>query len=116
MRSVNVHSRYLYDMAYAATKERAHELIERVAPEKVPAVVELLEKIVSPVRRSLLDAPFEDERISEEESRVASEARARGYVASRTSHEDLLKEFGLTTEDFERMAHEPLEASVPKHE
>jgi len=33
-------------MAYGATKERAHELIERMEPETVPVVVDYLERIV----------------------------------------------------------------------
>jgi hypothetical protein len=36
-------------------------------------------------------------------------ARAEGYRGSVTSHEGLLKEFGLTPEDFERMGLEPLD-------
>ena len=100
-------------MAYAATKERAHELIDRMEPEKVPVVVDLLEKMVSPVPPSLANAPFEDEEISDDENRVAAEARARGYVASPDSHAELLQELGLTLEDFDRMAREPLDVEVP---
>lgn len=41
-------------MAYAATKERAHELIDRMEPDKVPAAVEVLEKMLAskPAARS----------------------------------------------------------------
>jgi len=41
-------------MAYAATKERAHELIDRLEPEKVPVAVEVLEKMAGfkPTARS----------------------------------------------------------------
>jgi hypothetical protein len=41
-------------MAYEATKERAHELIDRMDPEKVPVAVEVLEKMANskPAMRS----------------------------------------------------------------
>jgi hypothetical protein len=102
-------------MAYAATKEWAHELVERMPVEKVPELVGVLERMVEPVRLSLVNAPFEDEAVSEDENREAAEARARGYAPSATSHEDLLKEFGLSLDDFERMSHEPVEDEVPTH-
>ncbi len=72
-----------------------------------------LELKAKPPYRSLADAPWEDEEISDDENRVAAEARARGYVASPNSHEKLLRDLGLTLEDFDRMAREPLEADVP---
>jgi len=99
-------------MAYAATKEHAHELIDRIDQDQVPVVVELLEKMLDPASLAQANAPFEDEAVSDDENRVAAEARARGYVASPTSHVEFLKEFGLTPEDFKRMGREPLETDV----
>jgi hypothetical protein len=96
-------------MAQTATKEHAHELIERMAPAQVPVAVEILEKMLDPVSLALANAPFEDELISEEEELAAARARAEGYRGSVTSHEELLKEFGLTPEEFERMGQEPLD-------
>jgi len=97
-------------MAQTATKQHAHELIERMAPAQVPVAVEILEKMLDPVAAALANAPFEDEEIGEAEELAASKARAAGYVASPNSHEHLMKEFGLNLEDFERMGREPLEA------
>jgi hypothetical protein len=96
-------------MSPTETKEHAHVLIDLVAPTQLPVVVELLEKMVDPVALSLANAPFEDEEISEAEEVAAAQARAEGYRGSVTSHEDLLKEFGLTPEEFERMGQEPLD-------
>ncbi len=59
-------------MADGVTKERAHELIERLEPGKLSLVVDVLEKMVDPVAHSLANAPFEDEEICEDENRVAS--------------------------------------------
>jgi hypothetical protein len=94
-------------MAYAATKERAHELIDRLEPEEVPALVELLEKIADPVRRSLVDAPFEDEKISDEENEAA--ARARAEPGPGTSMEEFLAEMGLTQEDLDGVGQRSLQ-------
>jgi hypothetical protein len=96
-------------MAYAATREHAHELIERIDPEKVPEVVEMLEKMLHPLSIALANAPFEDEAISEDENRVAAEARARGYQDSGTPLEEFLGEFGMTVDEFHSLGHEPME-------
>ena len=54
-------------MALTGTKERAHELIDRMAPGQVSVVVPLLEVMLDPVARALANAPYDDEPISEEE-------------------------------------------------
>jgi hypothetical protein len=99
-------------MADAAVDLRlhAHELIERMTPWQVPAAVELLETMLDPLARSLANAPYDDEPVSEEEAgqiEAASASLARGEGVS---HEDILAEYGLTLEDFERMGRTPLEA------
>jgi hypothetical protein len=76
-------------MAFAATKERAHELIDRMEPEKVSVIVEALEKMANtklPVRsgRRILGAgkafthlpsPEALERIAHEWKREVLEKR-----------------------------------------
>ncbi len=86
---------------------------ERVEIERAGKRVLRLEAVPVPVSRSLVTAPFEDEAISEDEDRVAAEARARGYAAPPNSHDELLRDLGLTVEDYERMAHEPFDAELP---
>jgi hypothetical protein len=41
--------------------QRAHELIDRMAPGQIAAVVGLMEILLDPVARSLANAPFDDE-------------------------------------------------------
>jgi hypothetical protein len=41
----------------ADSKEHAHELIERLAPRQVTAVVGLLEAMLDPVSRAIANAP-----------------------------------------------------------
>ena len=82
-------------MADAATKERAHELIERMAPEKLEAVVPLLALIADP-QRSPAAAPWpaapawEDEEISDEENEAVAKAKAE--TGPGTSMEELMAE------------------------
>jgi len=92
-------------MAYTATRELAHELIDRMAPAQVPAAVELLAKMLDPVTLALANAPFEDEAISAEEEMDAAAAMAE--TGPTTSMEDLLAEYGVTIDELRKM---PIEA------
>jgi hypothetical protein len=100
-------------LASRDTKQQAHELIDRMAPGQVSAVVGLLEIILDPVARSLASAPYEDEPISDEENRAVAASKAWLENNKPIPHEDVLAEFGLSLEDFERMGHTPLEHSSP---
>jgi hypothetical protein len=99
-------------MAYAMTKERAHALIDGLEPARVPAAVAALELVAAPAGRAKTEIPWEDELISAEEEREAADARAKGYAGDFVSHEELLKDFGMTPEDFERLVLEPSEDAV----
>ena len=97
-------------MALTGTKERAHELIDRMAPGQVSVVVPLLEVMLDPVARALANAPYDDEPISEEERLEIEADRESIGLGDTISNEEVLREFGLTEEDFERMGRTPLEA------
>jgi hypothetical protein len=91
-------------MPYAHTKEQAHELIDRMAPSQVSAVVVLLETMLDPVSRAIANAPFDDEPESEEERQAvaASKAWMAQHPGQGIPHEDILAEFGLSSEDLKR--------------
>jgi hypothetical protein len=91
----------------ANTKEHAHELIDRMAPGQIAAVVGLMEIMLDPVARSLANAPLDDEPVTEEEAREIAAARASLDRGEGIPHEKVLAEFGLSLEDFERMGHTP---------
>ena len=103
-------------MATAATspKQQAHELIESMAPGQVSAVVGLLKVMLDPFTRTLANAPYDDEPVSAEEAREIAEARASLARGEGVSHDEVLAEFGLTAEDFERMGRTPLDPE-PRH-
>ncbi|MCL2660806.1 MAG: hypothetical protein FWD64_09870 [Acidobacteriaceae bacterium] len=98
-------------MAQAALnpKQEAHELIDQMSTGQVTAFIGLFRIVLDPVDRALANAPYDDEPVSAEEAREISETRAalargEGIV----SNEEVLAEFGLTAEDFERMGRTPL--------
>ena len=95
-------------MAPTDDRQHAHELIDRMAPGQVAAVVGLLEIMLDPLARTLASAPYDDEPVSAEEAREVEESRAALARGEGIPHEEILAEFGLTTEDFERMGRTPL--------
>jgi hypothetical protein len=90
-------------------KQQAHELIDRLSSGQVSAVVNLLEAMLDPVSVALASALMDDEPVGEEEARDVTEARAAVARGNVVSNEEVLAEFGLTAEDFERMGRTPLE-------
>ena len=90
-------------------KQQAHDLIERLAPSQISAVVHLLEVMTDPLARSLANAPIDDEPVSDEEAREIAAAHASLNRGEGIPHEKLLAEFGLSPEDFERMGRTPLD-------
>ena len=91
-------------MPYARTTKHAHELIDRMAPSQVSAVVSLLETMLDPVSRAIANAPVEDELESEEERKAVAESK--DWLAHNPGqgvpHEEILAEFGLSAEDLKR--------------
>ena len=103
-------------MATAATnpKQQAHELIERISTTQASAAVIFINAMLDPVDRAIANAPFEDEEISEEETRAVAASKAWLKDHEPIPNEDVLAEFGLTAEDFERMGRTPLDPE-PRH-
>jgi hypothetical protein len=87
-------------------KQHAHELLERLAPGQLAAVVHLLETMVPP----------------EEDSDTLSNGERKAIAAADEwlkhnrpiPHEEVLAEFGLTMADWEKMGQEPLPEETPR--
>jgi hypothetical protein len=88
-------------MAYAQSKQHAHELIERMAPGQIFAVVYLMETMLDPVSRAIANAPIDDEPESETERQTvaASNVWIEEHPGQGIPFEDLLSEFGVTAEE-----------------
>jgi hypothetical protein len=82
-------------------KQQAHELIERLAPSQVSAVLGLLQAMLDPVARAIANAPIDDEPITEEERQAV--ARSEAWFEERGGKgipmEEVLADLDLTTED-----------------
>ncbi|MGA3203609.1 MAG: hypothetical protein ABSF12_14075 [Bryobacteraceae bacterium] len=81
-------------MAPVLDKQQAHDLIDRLQPEQVPAAVSFL--------RSMLAFPVEDEPVSEEERQAVLKAEAwlKEHGGRGIPMEEVLADFGLTMDDF----------------
>ncbi|SRR5258708_2946869 len=92
----------------ALERRQAHAYLDRLPPAQLSAIRGLLETMLAPGSSAITNVPFEDEEISDEEQRTAAEAREWLKHNKAIPHEDVLAEFGLTVEDFERMGRSPL--------
>jgi hypothetical protein len=80
-------------------KQQAHELIERLVPSQVSAVVGMLQAMLDPVARAIANAPLDDEPVSEEERQAVAEAKEWLRHHPGIPFEEVLADFGLTRED-----------------
>jgi hypothetical protein len=88
----------------ADTKEHAHELIDRLPPTQLSAVVGLLEAMLDPVSRAVAGAPLDDEPETEQERQAVAESKTwferRGGKG--ISHEEVLADFGIAPKDLKK--------------
>jgi len=82
-------------------KQQAHELIERLAPSQVSAVVGLLQVMLDPVARAIAEAPVDDEPVTQENREAV--ARSEAWFEERGGKgipmQEVLADFGLTPEN-----------------
>jgi hypothetical protein len=83
----------------ADTKEHAHELINRLPPTQLSAVVGLLEAMLDPVSLAIANAPFDDEPLTAEEEKALGEAREWSKQNKGVPHDQVLAELGITQEE-----------------
>ncbi len=89
-----------------ADKEHAYELIDRLPPTQLSAVVGLLEAMLDPVSRAIANAPFDDEPVTAEEEKSLMEAREWLKHNKAIPHEQILAELGITQEEIDHFKHE----------
>ena len=94
-------------------KQHAHELIDRMAPGQITAVVGLLEIMLDPLARTLANAPFDDEPVGEDEARQVAASRDALARGEAIPNQDILADFGISNEDFERMGRTPIDPHTP---
>lgn len=80
-------------------KQHAHGMIDRLAPEKLSAVVGLLELLLDPLDRALATAEIDDEPVTAEERRDIEASREWFQNNQGTPFEQVVTELGLTMEE-----------------
>ena len=83
----------------SSPKEHAHELIERLPPSQLTAVVGLPEAMLDPVARAIAQAPVDDEPITMQEEKALAEAQEWLKHHKPIPHEEVLADLGLKRED-----------------
>jgi hypothetical protein len=91
---------------FMADKEHAYELIDRLPPTQLSAVVGLLEAMLDPVSRAIANAPCDDEPVTAEEEKSLAEAREWLKHNKAIPHEQVLAELGITQEEIEHFKYE----------
>lgn len=97
-------------MAVDSVQERqqAHAYLDRLRPEQLSAVRGVLETMLSPLDRKLALAPVDDEPVNREETAAVEAGIASLERNGGVPLEEVLADFGLTLDDFNRMAEGPL--------
>ncbi len=80
-------------------KQHAVELLDRLGPGQLAAVVHLLETMISPAE--------DGDTLSSAEAKAIAEADEWSKHNKPIPHEQVLAEFGLTMADWEKMSREP---------
>jgi len=83
------------------TRQHVHDLIDRLPPPQLDAIAGLLEAMLDPTATKHTSR----EEITEEEERAVDEAKnwLRENEGKGIPHEEVLSDFGLTLDDFQRM-------------
>jgi len=80
-------------MAQAIDRKEAHDLIDQMTPEQIPATISFL--------KSMLAAVVDDEPVTEEDVQRYREAKAALNRPEKwVPMEEVLADFGLTMDDF----------------
>jgi hypothetical protein len=85
-------------------KQHAVELLERLRPGQLSAVVHLLETMVSP---DVISPEEDGDTLSPAEAKAIAEADEWSKHNEPIPHEQVLAEFGLTMADWEKLSREP---------
>ncbi len=94
-------------MQQKTLEERAHAIVDLIRPEQLAILVPMMETMLTAFERNLANAPWDDEIPNEEEERAVAESKRWLKTHEGIPHEQVLAEFGLTPEEFERIEQEP---------
>jgi hypothetical protein len=87
-------------------REHAHHLLDQLAPAQLAAVVHLMETMVPPEE--------DGDTLSNAESKAIAEADEWLKHHPPIPHEEILADFGLTADDWEKMVEEAAPEPLPR--
>jgi hypothetical protein len=88
-------------------RQHAHAFLDRLPAEQLSAVRGLLETMLSPLGRKLALAPVDDEPVTPSEASAIQAGITSLEQNGGVTLEEVLADFGLTIDDFHKMAGEP---------
>jgi hypothetical protein len=91
----------------AEQRRHVHAYVDRLPGDRLLAVRGLLEAMLSPLDRSLALAPLDDEPVTEEDAAAIQAGTASLDEGRYVPMEEVLADFGLTMDDFRKMADTP---------
>ena len=91
-----------------ASREHAHELIDRLPEAQLSGLIGFLKTIVDPVAAALRNAPLDDKPVTVEDRRTIAAADEWLRHNDPIPLEEVLGDFGLTMTDWEAMGRTPL--------
>jgi hypothetical protein len=78
------------------SRDEIHHLVDRIPDDELPAARRFLEYLaVNPAYRAALSAAIDDEAVTASDAEMIARARRELDSGRVTSHDDVLREFGL---------------------
>jgi hypothetical protein len=104
MRIIEVGDRMPMEPNHTQERQEAHAFLDRLRDDQLSAARCLLESMLSPLDRSLALVPIDDEPLTLEDAAAIDAGIASLERGEGVPMEEVLADFGLTMEDFHRMA------------
>jgi hypothetical protein len=89
-------------------RQHAHAFLDRLPDDQLSAICGLLETMLSPLDRKLALAPIDDEPVTPDEAAAIQVGIASLEQIGGVPLEEVLADFGLTLDDFHKMAATPM--------
>ena len=104
---MEVHRKNAMALEQPHQRQQAHAFLDRLPDNQLSAVCGLLETMLPPLDRKLALAPIDDEPLTPGEAAAIQAGMTSLAQNGGVPIEDVLADFGLTIEDFQKMAENP---------
>ena len=94
-------------LEHSNQRQHAHAFIDRLPADQLSAVCGLLETMLSPLDRKLALAPIDDEPLTPDEAAAIQAGISSLEQGGGVPLEEVLADFGITVDDFDKMADNP---------